>query len=76
MPGKLMRTRGSGRAKERCLSSSSMLWRRSFRPRMSSASSATIAAATTCAGRVTFWDLAAPSALCATLLDHLRPRFL
>ena len=50
MPGKLMRTRASLRAKKRCPISSSMLWRRSFRLRMSSASSATIAAPTSCAG--------------------------
>jgi hypothetical protein len=41
IPGRLRRTRASGRAKKRCLISSSMLSRRSLRPRTSPASSAT-----------------------------------
>src|SRR5215211_3420591 len=64
----LVRIRASGRAKKRCPISSSMLSRRSLRPRTSPASSATMREATSCAGRVTLWALAAPKALFATLL--------
>jgi hypothetical protein len=76
MPGRLVRIRASGRAKKRFSSSLSMLSMRSFSARISAASSATMPEATSCAGRVTLWDLAALSALCATLLDPLTPRVL
>ena len=67
MPGRLVRIRASGRAKKRSPISSSMLSMRSLRPRTSSASSATMREATSCAGRLTLWVPAALSALCATL---------
>src|SRR5215218_573589 len=63
----LVRIRASGRAKKRCPISSSRVSMRSLRARTSSASSATIAAATSCARRVTLWVLAAARAFCATL---------
>jgi hypothetical protein len=74
--GRLVRIRASGRAKKRFCSSLSMFSMRSFRARISLASSATMPEATSCAGRLTLWDLAALSALCATLSDPFTPRFL
>jgi hypothetical protein len=74
MPGRLLRIRASGRAKKRFCNSSSMLAIRSLRTRISPASSATMREATFCAGRVTLWDLAALSALCATFVDPFTPR--
>jgi hypothetical protein len=76
MPGRLARIRASGRAKKRFCSSLSMLSMRSLRARISPASSATMREASSSAGRATLWDLAALSALCATLVDPLTPRFL
>jgi hypothetical protein len=49
---------------------------RSLRERISPASSATMREARSSAGRVTLWDLAAVSALCATILNPLTRRFL
>jgi hypothetical protein len=50
---------------------------RPFRARISPANySATMREATSCAGRVTLWDLAAARALCAALFDPLTPRLL
>jgi hypothetical protein len=72
-----LRTRASGRAKKRCPITSSMLSMRSLRVSTSAASSATMREATSsCAGRVTLWDVAAPSAFLATLSDPLTERFL
>jgi len=70
MPGRLARIRASGRAKKRLCSSSSMLSMRFLRARISPASSATMREASSSVGRATLWDLAAVSALCATLLDR------
>lgn len=73
--GKLMRIGASGRAKKRFPGSLSRVWRRPLSSRISSASSATMEAATSSAGRMTFWALAAARALRASASAPLTERF-